>query len=420
MDTKHDGKTESHGIASKAKGSLFTEILPSAKSEVSFEYNYSEEDLAVGGKKKPAVKPESAAAEKAPVEKASAEKAPAEKPAGDPKDAEKELDFSGSKGPALLRGGRSEKNEEEKKRPKKKKAAGKKKAAAEKPQDKSGGKKRSKGEKKKHGGEKDELDTSSVAVARGISHEARRRKQNLHDLLRFGLIVLLIGLLVGAGFLAFRLTTVKKIAVTGSEKYSEEQLLSMSRIHAGDNYFSYNEKELTDAMNSISDIRTVSVTKKLPNKISIVVADILPRAAIEVSSGHYSIISADGYVLSVGETDAGGLTIIRGMSGEGISLNTFINEQSPSIRTSAAIKLLAAIDESDIAGSILAIDLSSSVYVTIELEGNYTIVLGSITTAPECIETAAKAYARFRPVYPNGGEIQVFPGKTTVDFTPAA
>ena len=98
---------------------------------------------------------------------------------------------------------------------------------------------------------------------------------------------------------------------------------------------------------------------------------------------------------------------------------TFINEQSPTIRTMAAIKLLAAIDESPIKESVRTIDLSSSVYVTLGLDGNYSIVLGSITTAHECIDTAAKAYAKFLPVYPNGGEIQVFPGKTTVDFTPA-
>lgn len=406
MDTKHDGKTKSRGAKPAAKGGSPAETKPSEKPEVSFDFSFDKGETAVGAKENPAAKPE-----------------------------ERELEFFPAEGPALLRGGRNsdKKAEEEKEKdakPSKKGSGRRKKKAPEKPeadnQKKRSGKaekKRGKADKKhgekKHGSEKDELDTSSVAVARGISHEARRRKQNLHDLLKIGAIALVIGLLVGAGILGYRLTTVKKITVTGSEKYSEEQLLSMSRIHAGDSYFSYSEKELTDAMNAISDIRTVSVTKKLPNKISIVVADILPRAAIESSSGHYSIISADGYVLSVGETDANGLTVIRGMSGEGISLNTFINKQSPTIRTMAAIKLLAAIDESPIRDSVLEIDLSSSVYVTLELEGNYSIVLGSVTTAHECIETAAKAYAKFLPVYPNGGEIQVFFGKTTVDFTPA-
>ena len=64
------------------------------------------------------------------------------------------------------------------------------------------------------------------------------------------------------------------------------------------------------------------------------------------------------------------------------------------------------------------IDLASSAYVTITVGKNYTIVLGSISTAHECMETAAKAYEKFLPEYPNGGTIQVFPDSTVVDFTP--
>ncbi len=267
---------------------------------------------------------------------------------------------------------------------------------------------------------KDELDTSAITNAAGFSHEERRRKQTRRDLLRVGIVFLLIALIAGAAVLGYNYTIVKKISVTGSSVYGEAQLLSMSGIHPGKNIFFYSEKALKEAMNTIHDIRTVSVTKVLPNKINIIVSDIAPGAAIESSNGTYTYISDDGYVLSMGESDTNGLIVIHGMMGTGFALDTYIDKQIHSIRTVGAVRLIQAIRSSDIDGEVLSIDLSSSAYVSLGLKNNYTIVLGSLSTAPECIETAAEAYRRFLPVYPGGGTLQVFRGSTVVDFTPAS
>ncbi|MBO4879539.1 MAG: FtsQ-type POTRA domain-containing protein [Clostridia bacterium] len=286
--------------------------------------------------------------------------------------------------------------------------------------EKSGDKAKGTGAKKKGKKKEDELDTSSIAEARGISHEARRRKQDMKDLIRLLVLLLILGAFVAAGIWAFRYTTVKTISVTGSEKYGQAQLLSISRIRAGKNILFYNERALADDMNAIPDIRTVSVKKVMPDRIDIVVSDITACAAILSPNGEYTYVSEDGYVLSMGEETDGGLTVIRGMTGSGLSLNTYINsKESSTIRSVAAVKLMKAINESGLSGLVTEIDLASSAYVTITVGKNYTIVLGSISTAHECMETAAKAYEKFLPEYPNGGTIQVFPDSTVVDFTPA-
>lgn len=392
METKNGGKTESKANPSVGKGGLrrgaYAETERPAAPELRFDYEYMQEDLTVGKKTKAAL------TEKKPDAKEQPETAEI-KETSVKKDPEK-----GKKHP------HGEKKPEKHKKP------------ADKPENAKAAEEKKHRAKHPRGVEEDGLDTSSVAVARGISHEARRRKQNLHDLLRLGIILLLIAVIVGGGILAYRWTTVKTISVTGSEKYGQAQLMNMSRIRTGRNILFYNEKKLADDMNAIPDIRIVSVKKKLPNTIDIVVADIVPCAAIEASGGSFSFISEDGYVLSMGEKDPGGLIVVRGMTGEGITPGTYIDKQNPTLRTTCAVKLIKAIRASSFAESVRAIDVSSSVCVTLTLDSAYTIVLGSLATADECVGTAAKAYAKFLPVYPNGGTINVFHGKTQVDFTP--
>lgn len=270
----------------------------------------------------------------------------------------------------------------------------------------------------KHAHDNDGLDTSSAKDARGISHEARRRRQMLRDALRIGSVLLVIALLAVCGYFLFRATTVERISITGSSVYGEAQILSLSGVRTGRSILFYNEKEIRDDINSIPDLRVVSVSKEYPNSISVVVADITAYAAILSPNGVYTLISDEGYVLSMGEPSDRGLIRIDGMTGVGFALNTYIDRQHNTIRTVGAVRLLQAIEASPIAPHVRSIDMASSQYVTLSLDNDYTIVLGAISTAPECIETACEAYERFLPVYPAGGTIQVFRGSTVVDFTP--
>lgn len=288
-----------------------------------------------------------------------------------------------------------------------------------KPADEKKGRKASGKRGKKGSADEDKLDTSSIALARGISHEERRRRQTRRDLIKIGCVLLALGLIAAGLVYGYHRTIVEHISVTGSSHYGEAQLLSMSGIRAGRSIFFYSENSLRNDMNSIPDIRTVSVNKSMPNRIDIVVSDITASAAILSPNGVYTLISSDGYVLSMGESTNKGLITIEGMTGVGFALNTYIDRQNSTIRTVGAVRMIQAIENSPIKDKVRSIDLASSAYVTLSLDNNYTIVLGSLSTAPECVSQAAEAYERFLPVYPNGGTLHVFRGSTVVDFTPA-
>lgn len=273
-------------------------------------------------------------------------------------------------------------------------------------------------ENERSNGKKRKLDTSFTTDARGISHVQRKRKQTRRDLIKIVSAILAALFVLAAAALFRNFTVVKTITVSGSKKYGQDQLISLSGLQAGKSIFSYSAEEVTDAMNSVSDIHTKSVKKIFPNKIDIVVEDVVPRAALLGSNGNYTVISADGYVISIGENKPEGLLEVLGLAGYSFALNTYIDRTDRNIRTVGALELIKALDESELNESALYIDVSGATYTVLGLENNYKVVLGAITTAPECLYAAAEAYRRFLPVYPDGGTLNVFHGSTVVDFTP--
>ncbi|MCH5278600.1 MAG: FtsQ-type POTRA domain-containing protein [Christensenellaceae bacterium] len=262
------------------------------------------------------------------------------------------------------------------------------------------------------------LDTTATESARGISHEEKRRRQNRRDafqiLFTFACVIAVIAL----GFLIYKLTLVDEIAITGSEGYSQAQILSISGIQKGDNIFLYDINDIIARVDAIPELSVVSVRRVFPNRIEIVVADHDAKAALLAANGTYTLIDSDGFVLSTGQTDSRGLPVIHGLTGIGFALNTYITEENLNIRTQTTLVLMSTIAESSLNGQVVSIDVANSSYVKLDLANDFVIILGDCSHAADNIATAAKAYALFLPDYPDGGTINVFFGSTVVDFTP--
>ena len=267
-------------------------------------------------------------------------------------------------------------------------------------------------------GKKKKLDTSYTKDARGMSHVQRKKNQTRRDLTKVVCAILTVLFVITAAAMFRSYTRIKTISVVGSQKYGEEQLLSLSGLKIGKSIFSYSADEVTYAMDSIPDIHTKSVKKSFPNRIEIIVEDVTARAALLGSNENYTVISADGYVMSIGSERPDGLLEVRGLSGCSFALNTYMDQTDRNIRTVGAIDLIKALDESGLKDSVLYIDVSSATYTVLGLKSNYEVVLGAITTAPDCLYAASEAYQRFLPVYPDGGTLNVYSNSSIVDFTP--
>lgn len=179
-----------------------------------------------------------------------------------------------------------------------------------------------------HGVESDGLDTRAAAPARGISHEEKRRRQNRRDIFSSLGILLLIALLGFCGYTAYRFTCVDSFIVSGSGRYSAEQIIGLAGLQTGRHILSYNTDEISKNVSSIPNLICTGVRRVFPNKISINVADHNAAAAIPAANGTYTLIDAEGLVLAIGAESSGELILLRGMANIGFVRNTVITEKT--------------------------------------------------------------------------------------------
>lgn len=265
-----------------------------------------------------------------------------------------------------------------------------------------------------------DIDTRSVKTVSGFNQKSNKRRQVARWLLSSAFVLILLGGLSALGLFAYGKFHVKQINIVGSTVYSEEQLLALSDLQKGDLIFNYKPGNIIDCFSHVKGISVVSVKRSLPDSLFITVEDIVPYAAIPAANGSYTLISVDGRVYSIGESDSLGLLKIEGLSSEGFIGGTSIASNDSSARESAAVAIISKIVGTKLESAVTAIDLSNSSCVKLKIGNLFTIVLGNCTESADNIGTAEKAYAIFSKSHPSGGTINVFTGSTVVDFTPAA
>lgn len=264
-----------------------------------------------------------------------------------------------------------------------------------------------------------DIDTRSVKTISGFNQRSNKRRQIVRWLLSSALVLILLGGLAAIGLFAFDKLHVTQISITGSSAYTEEQLLALSNLQKGELIFNYKSADIIDSFSRIKGISVISVRKNLPDKLSIAVEDITPYAAIPAANGTYTLISVDGIVYSIGETDSMDFLTVEGLSSEGFICGTNIASTDSSVRESTAVAIISELIGTELENVVTAIDLSNSSCVKLKIGNVFTIVLGNCTEATGNIGTAEKAYSIFSKSHPSGGIINVFTDSTVVDFTPA-
>lgn len=262
-------------------------------------------------------------------------------------------------------------------------------------------------------------DISSISInASGFSVERKRLYVNYVEILKIVGKIALIALVVFGVIFGYNQLLVDEISITGSLKYSSEQLLSMSGIQNGAFILSYTDAKVASKLSDITDIKVLGIKKTFPNKLEISITDRDVRAALEMSNGMHTLISADGYVTDSGSMDTEGMIIIRGLSDHSYAIGSYINEGEINAAEASVVSLLEGINSTSLAKVITAIDLTNTSCIKLEVGDDFIIVLGDCIEAHSNLSTAAKAYDYFSIEYPQGGIINVFSDSTIVDFTP--
>lgn len=110
----------------------------------------------------------------------------------------------------------------------------------------------------------------------------------------------LIGALIGSiiFFMLSPLFNIQTINVLNNDKISTEKILSLAGIELGENTYKINKKLIKDNVKQNAYIESISITRKLPNILNIIVKEREATYMLEIGAG-YAYINNQGYILEI-------------------------------------------------------------------------------------------------------------------------
>ena len=172
---------------------------------------------------------------------------------------------------------------------------------------------------------------------------------------------------------------VSKITVTGNSAYTEQQIIDASGIEKGDNLFFINRfSAVSRIFAKLPYIQKATVTRGLPNRVTIAVTESQAVACIQLENDSWTIDSA-GKILGEAEgTDAASLIRVDGIKlyhptvGE-----TASTEAGDSAKVTYLADILQQIQSRSLQDYVTAIDMSTISNPSFDYLGRFTVKLGS-------------------------------------------
>ena len=173
----------------------------------------------------------------------------------------------------------------------------------------------------------------------------------------------------------FRVATIE---VSGSSRYTSDEIIAASGIEAGDNLFLIDRDaaalRIKSAMPYIADIR---IDPAIPDKAVIIVTESAAFAAIG-TSGDYWKVDAAGRILersdflgTSGLIRVTGVTLAAPKEGAKLAVDSAFDTQLGFL-----LDVFSAIDKAGIGGDVSELDISNISAITFIYKGNITVKLG--------------------------------------------
>lgn len=201
----------------------------------------------------------------------------------------------------------------------------------------------------------------------------RRRKGRFSFLLRF------FGFLIAAGAVIAALTLFFKmdhIIVSGSERYTEQEVLDVSGLRLGDNLYLMNKYAVKEKIFAqLPYVEEVSINRKLPDTLLIEVRECGAAAGVEDGGGVWLISDRGKLLEPAGAPPAGCPRVTGGTLIEPVATAPMDFGEDASYRALALLTLLRASAERGVRGYIGAIDISDDTALTFTYLGRFTVKL---------------------------------------------
>lgn len=225
-------------------------------------------------------------------------------------------------------------------------------------------------------------------------HKARRSKGRLGKVIQFLCIVAVLAAMTVGATVFFQ---VEQIEVSGNHRYTQEEIVAVTGIVAGDNLFRMNKFAIQDRVKEeMPYIEDILIRRKLPSTITVAVqewdavARVLPNSGWvppepeETEEGEEVILpvaTADTWLISVGgkvleEAPAEDTRMeISGLTGldvrAGLPLGVPEEEQ---LRLNSALTLLGELESREMLADVSKMDVGPTMIV-LEYRGRYDVKL---------------------------------------------
>ncbi|PLR77481.1 cell division protein FtsQ [Bacillus sp. V3-13] len=128
--------------------------------------------------------------------------------------------------------------------------------------------------------------------------QQRRRKANRRLIF---LLMLFFSLIVCVVYFQSPLSHVKKITVSGNELYSQEDLISLSKLSSKTNIWKVDSKSIEGKLSELPEIESVDVSIQIPNSVLIKVKE-HSRIAYVANETSYLPVLDNGFIVKQKET----------------------------------------------------------------------------------------------------------------------
>ena len=201
----------------------------------------------------------------------------------------------------------------------------------------------------------------------------KRRKKNM------SLYYFMIFVFVSSALVILSLTVffkVEKITVSGSSTYSKEEIIAASGIRIGNNLIRTDTKKAEqDILNTLVNVDTVKIKRKLPSEIKIEVTPTVASAIVEYN-GTYNVISKNGKVIEDKlSAPKSNLIVIVGYDPENVELNKVIKSKDEN-KDRIVKQLLEEFKELNFT-NITKIDISDRMNIKFTYQDRIEVELGT-------------------------------------------
>lgn len=205
---------------------------------------------------------------------------------------------------------------------------------------------------------------------------ALRKKRHRRKLVAFYFTLVFV---IVAAAVVLSLTVLFKITdvtVTGTSRYSEQQIVQASGIKAGDNLFLIHKTEAVEKIRrALPYLGTIQISRKLPTQVVISVGEEAVWGAAAYGSG-YVIIGENGSALENTRTQPKDCTLLKGLNIKSAKPGSPL-ELNDAKRAEILKSVMAAVKASSL--KITAADFSQPAKIVLTYDNRVAINLGMPT-----------------------------------------